>query len=757
MRQASWEDMFKGADEKEIKPGPFSLIGRFFSWEDLVTLAIVLIGFLTVVGSINGADWVSLMPSLFPIAFLGLLAGLLLAKSGIGEILGHLLGLVIGTVGVLYYSTSKLDGSIFTRVNDLADRMWIWGRAVYEGGISTDNLPFVVLVVAVTYLTAYVAAWSLFRWYNAWLALIPGGLALLTNISYLPGHHSTPLLIYLFCAILLLARANLLRHTREWQREQAGYPDFISLHVLNVTVWVAVALLAIAWIMPVGGGSGALLGLWRTVTAPVARPLADLSRVFAAVDSKKGVAVHSFGSIFPLQGAITLGSSPIMSVTTSEPLFLRAQSYDEYVSQGWKIGSASRITRGDWPAMEAMQSVQEAQAQLRRPVAADITLSKDSNVVLTAGQPLDASIDTKIVSGQNQADITSIRPASPLKAGDQYHVDSTVSNASIERLEAASTDYPDWIGPYLQLPSSLPNEIGAKAREVTSGSTTPYDSAVKIEQYLRTFAIDTKIPPAGPKQDSVDYFLFDVQRGYFDYHASAMVVMLRTLGIPARIAVGYVLRPQDRSPNTNTYAITEANSFAWPEVYFPGLGWVDFNPTPNEPRVARTGTDSLTTSGDDAFAFGDELPLSPDELPSSSAAPAIDALVQKNESHFLSHALLGVVGAFLAVSLVAGGIFQFGWQRGMRGLDYPAQIWEKTLRLSRWAHIRTLPQQTPREMIQRLHRELPEIDDLDYLSESYVRGRYGHKQLTSEEKERLTSVWKQVRNRLFSRVLRWKK
>jgi hypothetical protein len=164
----------------------------------------------------------------------------------------------------------------------------------------------------------------------------------------------------------------------------------------------------------------------------------------------------------------------------------------------------------------------------------------------------------------------------------------------------------------------------------------------------------------------------------------------------------------------------------------------------------------VVSGADDAFPFEGELPLAPEDFPTSPAVPAIDSLVQQNESHFFSRALLGVIGAFLAVSLVAGGIFQFGWQRGMRGLDYPAQIWEKTLRLSRWARIRTLPQQTPREMIQRLHRELPEIEDLDYLSESYVRNRYGHKQLSPEEKDRLTSVWKQVRNTLLSHVLRWK-
>ena len=69
----------------------------------------------------------------------------------------------------------------------------------------------------------------------------------------------------------------------------------------------------------------------------------------------------------------------------------------------------------------------------------------------------------------------------------------------------------------------------------------------------------------------------------------------------------------------------------------------------------------------------------------------------------------GLVLGFLAFTAVGGGIFQWSWQRGLGGLDYPVQIWEKTLRLARWSKVRPLPQETPREVIARLCRELPEV------------------------------------------------
>ena len=130
-----------------------------------------------------------------------------------------------------------------------------------------------------------------------------------------------------------------------------------------------------------------------------------------------------------------------------------------------------------------------------------------------------------------------------LGEGDEYTVTGSVSLATVDQLRAAGTDYPAWVvDRYLQLPGDLPERVERKALRSRATPTTPYDQAYAIEQYLRTFPDDFDVDAAPPGRDSVDYFLFDAQRGYFDYHASAMAVMLRTLGVPARVATGYVDR-----------------------------------------------------------------------------------------------------------------------------------------------------------------------------------------------------------------------
>jgi transglutaminase-like putative cysteine protease len=378
-------------------------------------------------------------------------------------------------------------------------------------------------------------------------------------------------------------------------------------------------------------------------------------------------------------------------------------------------------------------------------------------VIVSPGQPVAVSADSRVVFGPDQSDVASIRPTGRLNPNSQYRVDGTVSNASVQRLQAAPATYPDWLDTYLQLPSDLPASVVAKAREVTAGAATPYDKANLLEQYLRTFPVDTKIKPAPAKRDSVAYFLFDAGRGYFDYHASAMVVMLRSLGVPARMTVGYVTRPQDRIPDTNTYVVADANSFAWPEVYFPGLGWVEFNPTPSEPRILRSGSDDQAFSDpDEALEEEDDLLPSGEVAPSDEAVEAIDELQLDQGPSLVSRILMTIIVLVVGVTALGGGIVHFGLQRGLAGVPYPVQIWEKTLRLGRWSRIRPIPQETPRDVMARLKQELPEVQDLDYLGESFIRARYGQKELSPDERQRLTQVWNQVRNTLFARIARWR-
>jgi hypothetical protein len=206
------------------------------------------------------------------------------------------------------------------------------------------------------------------------------------------------------------------------------------------------------------------------------------------------------------------------------------------------------------------------------------------------------------------------------------------------------------------------------------------------------------------------------------------------------------------------YLLRESNAYAWPEVYFPGLGWVEFNPSPGDAPILRSGIDAEFFPSDsfDPFFEDEFLPVEGAGGLAPTTPDTIDTFVVEEESDLISRIVLSVVLGLLLLTFLVFVTVQVSWQWGLRTYSYPAQIWEKTLRLGRWTRIRPLPQDTPREVVARLRQELPEVEDLDYIGESYMKSRYGNKELTEDERNRLTQVWNTARNNLLARLLRWK-
>ena len=122
----------------------------------------------------------------------------------------------------------------------------------------------------------------------------------------------------------------------------------------------------------------------------------------------------------------------------------------------------------------------------------------------------------------------------------------------------------------MQLPAGLPDAVRQQSWRVVGRATNTYDAAASVEQYLRGLSYSTRVPVPPADRDWVSFLLFDSKEGYCDYFAAAMAVMLRAVGIPSRVASGYVTGVWD--PLTQSYMVTERHAHSWPEVYFPKYG-----------------------------------------------------------------------------------------------------------------------------------------------------------------------------------------
>jgi hypothetical protein len=168
-----------------------------------------------------------------------------------------------------------------------------------------------------------------------------------------------------------------------------------------------------------------------------------------------------------------------------------------------------------------------------------------------------------------------------------FTAESRIQYVSVDQLRTAGNTYPESVHNYLNLPDDLPERVRDLAVRLTINQPTPYDQVMAIQNYLRQFPYSLQVPGAPTNRDVADYFLFDLQKGYCDYFATAMAVMVRVTGIPSRLVTGFSSGTFDY--NAHRFVVVQANAHSWVEVYFPGIGWVEFEPTSNLPPFPRPG------------------------------------------------------------------------------------------------------------------------------------------------------------------------
>lgn len=209
------------------------------------------------------------------------------------------------------------------------------------------------------------------------------------------------------------------------------------------------------------------------------------------------------------------------------------------------------------------------------------------NIFFLAPVPLKINGDYRWLEIKSDGSVYNAHPADGSAAASEGESGQTIGAYSAEAdardpepyvLDSTSTNYPPHIATiYLQLPHLDPR-VAALAGQVTASATSNYKRAKAIEQYLRTNFGYTLELPGMREPDPLARFLFERKKGHCEYFASSMTMMLRTLGIPARVVNGF--RGGEYNDLTSSYIVREKDAHSWVEAYFPEYGWVTFDPTP---------------------------------------------------------------------------------------------------------------------------------------------------------------------------------
>jgi transglutaminase-like putative cysteine protease len=278
-----------------------------------------------------------------------------------------------------------------------------------------------------------------------------------------------------------------------------------------------------------------------------------------------------------------LGDSPVMYVRTGAPAYWRGLVFDTYRDGAW---TASIDGYREMQPYVPPRFLPPAPNDNLGTFVQTFRVLRPMPSVISAAYPIE-SLYAPVAALREDAYGTFHTPE-PLQAGQTYSVVSYLPNLTPAALEADDVmdRLPDHVGAYVGQ-GSLSTRARQLASEVTRAAPSLYDKVMAVTTYLQhNYRYTLDLPPVPSGRDPVDWFLFDVKTGYCEQFATAETLMLRSVGIPARLATGY--STGDYDPVLNQAVVREHDAHAWVEVWFPHHGWVPVDPTPGVSPLAAT-------------------------------------------------------------------------------------------------------------------------------------------------------------------------
>ncbi|TAE59789.1 MAG: DUF3488 domain-containing protein [Nostocales cyanobacterium] len=291
----------------------------------------------------------------------------------------------------------------------------------------------------------------------------------------------------------------------------------------------------------------------------------------------------------------------VMRVRSQSEGFWRVLAFDQYTGKGWKISRNEDVTTVRRPSWSYRIDLNlPIMKTLTREVVQTFNVVADlPNLIPALSYPKAIYFPGPVIAVDKEG---GLRSPVNLSDGMTYTVLSEVPYRNRTLLGQAGSEYPQEIKDfYLQMPPEIQDQVRAKTEEIlnnynqervsrsqdTKSLDSAYEKALYLAQYLKqNYAIPEDpfgLPYMGENDDLVETFLFKQQGGYPDHFSTVLTVMLRSIGIPARLVAGFA--PGEFNPFTGMYIVKNTDAYAMTEVYFPSYGWFAFDPIPNHPLI----------------------------------------------------------------------------------------------------------------------------------------------------------------------------
>jgi transglutaminase-like putative cysteine protease len=702
-------------------------------------------------------------------ALLGAAVGFAGPKLGWGRWTTHIVGaLFAGLLVPVFAGWASLPGSTIHgafqyaaegSVNAYLDLAW---RGLV---LTSQEVHYTLTLGCLLWGTMQFASYAVFGHQRPVSAVVIPGIVLLLNMALTVRDQLGYLMLYSAVALLLLVQMHAFDERMIWMRRRIGDPGQLSSLYLRGGVLFIIAAMGASLVLTWRAASAPLAGAWDGVSDQLVSLGQELSRFLPYGGDWKGVGGVAFGSSAPISsrwyGGNGVAFTAIVPATLKDEKW-RAATYDTFQGNAWIQTSvkAQPVEAGD-PLLGGLPEepdpayTTEINAEVRPDTFADTlvlapgtvtTVNRQANLLVFGDQGWFAGVD---LPGYHDPYLVT---ASVLNIGE----DGITGN----RLRAASQDYPAELSArYTSVPDGVIGPDAAQLLDAVrgiAGGDNPYDLAKEMETYLRSNRFRYSADVSGIECDAGAVECFASSRtGYCLHYASTMAILLRAANpdnpIPTRLVQGFL--PGTTAGSVET--VLNRNAHAWVEVYFPGYGWIPFDPTGGDvgrpaaiPRGAPVDPASPTpaTSGG---AGGIVPPLRTFSLiDPETGGPLVPASRRPVEP------ILFVIFAILLGAAVFG-LAIAAWLRGPRGEVSPDAAWRTLSRTASRFGYAPRPTQTVYEYAASLGKVVPAAeDDLQTVAVARVETVYAKATLPGPRLQAVRDATRRLRISMLRLVLR---
>lgn len=743
--------------------------------EGWLTLGLAFLICLTMALALDDARWVlgrGTFLDYLPLAAAGgVLTGFIGAKVGWGRWLTYLVGALFAAIIVpLFAGTSAFPGGapldqLFTATAASAVAFWV-DVVILDQATTSQFVHYVYALGLFVWGTSMFVSYATFGHRRPLNGIALVGVLLVGNMALTRNDQLLYLILFSLASLFLLIRAHAFDERAEWVRRRIGDPASISsVYLRGGTVFIAVAVVA-SFVLTQTAASKPLAGAWDGIGDGLISMSRSFSRFLPTGGSSKSFGV-TFGSNSPVQSAwnsdATVAFTVQRSPTDLGEYYYRAYAYDEIGLNGWSVSKDPTVVTG-----QADEPLFEDRADVADPVGTHafpftiIPGDYSEDRILSPMTPVAVSETTRLtlVEGDYYATLErdgatgaySVQALIPAVGNDEGELNRAV-------LRAAGTDYPQAIlDRYLGVaPGALdePEAQALMAKIMTEADgSTPIDLADQLVKELHSDRYQYKLDISGldcSGLSTVECFT-RYKQGFCQYYATTMAVILRDLGVPTRIVAGFLAGERDLATGIET--IRNSSAHAWVEVYFPGQGWVTFDPTGG--GVSQT----VPLPSGRPVASGTPRPSG-----SAGATQRPDRTPRDNEPNDSGAGIgpidRGSIGPLIAVTLLlllmVGGLAFVAWQRGPRGATSADGAYGTVLRIASRLGFGPRPSQTVYEYAGTLGDLLPIArPELETVAQAKVEAVYGRRVLGEERLVSLRVAQRQLRVTLLRLAFRRK-